>query len=86
MANLVRRESTGLNCACCGERVRKCETFVQVVDHNGDNVRGERYCLSCEDIAHDNNSESPIYREDIQFITGSNGVEHARNAEGEWLY
>lgn len=63
---IERRESKGLNCVGCGERVRSCEKYLQVVRADtGRAVRGERYCLRCEDIARENNDivdgDTPSY-------------------------
>jgi hypothetical protein len=41
-------------CCCCGETIRKCEKLFQLME-DGKAVRGERYCVSCEDIAYENN-------------------------------
>ena len=49
-----REAKSGFNCVSCGERVRNCEKYLQVVE-NGRPVRGERYCVHCEQIAHENN-------------------------------
>lgn len=46
-----------LRCCCCQESIRKCEQVLQVFE-NGKKVRGENYCLSCEDYAHQNNPEA----------------------------
>lgn len=51
MLKLVKIEATSFcKCQCCGESIRKCEKYLQVQE-NGKNVRGERYCVSCEEIA-----------------------------------
>ena len=47
----------GFNCVCCCERVRTCEKYWQVT-LNGRNVRGERYCIHCEEYAIGNNPEA----------------------------
>lgn len=54
------REATySLSCVCCGERVRTCERYIQVINTTtGKNVRGERYCLHCEEEAKENNDIS----------------------------
>ena len=50
-----KREAThGFKCVCCGEYIRTCEKYFQVV-HNGKPVRGERYCIECECQAYENN-------------------------------
>ena len=89
MSNIVKKQVNvyKVTCASCSEPTYKLRKYIQVVNEYGKDVRGERYCLSCEDVARLNNppSVSP-YRDDITFITGSNGVEHAKNSEGEWLY
>ena len=53
---LVKVEARSwVTCVGCGETVRTCEKFLQVTRENGRPVRGERYCLRCEDIARENN-------------------------------
>jgi hypothetical protein len=42
-------------CVCCCEQIRTDEIYLQVVNDNGKIIRGERYCLSCEDGAIQNN-------------------------------
>lgn len=44
----------GGNCVACGSRWRTCEKFLQV-KQNGKTVKGERYCVHCEKLAHMNN-------------------------------
>lgn len=45
-------------CVSCGETWRKFERYFQV-KNNGKNVRGERYCLHCEDTLNLNNDIQP---------------------------
>lgn len=58
MATLVTREAKSwIKCSCCSAQVRTCEKFLQVVNDNGKDRRGERYCLHCENYAHMNNED-----------------------------
>jgi hypothetical protein len=38
--------------------VRTCEKYLQVVKSNGSDVRGEKYCTSCEGYAYENNPDA----------------------------
>ena len=49
-----QRNSRAGKCVGCGERWQRFERFIQVC-LNGKVVRGERYCLCCENIARVNN-------------------------------
>lgn len=50
----TREAKRGFNCTCCGERVRQCEKYLQVLD-NDSPVRGERYSIHCRRLAEANN-------------------------------
>ena len=52
----TRSANSGGSCACCGERWRKFEQCICIVK-NGRIVRGERYCIHCEEPARNNNPE-----------------------------
>jgi hypothetical protein len=42
-------------CVCCSEQIRTDELYIAVVNDSGKIVKGERYCLDCEDYAIENN-------------------------------
>lgn len=46
-----------LKCSCCGEQIRTCEKYLQAITPDGNPIRGERYCLDCEAVAHENNPD-----------------------------
>ena len=53
---LVKTEAKSwVKCTSCGANVRTCEKYLQVTRYDGRPVRGERYCLHCEDVARENN-------------------------------
>ena len=80
MAILVKMEAKrGFNCTCCGERIRTCEKMLQVMNNNGSQRRGERYCLECESYAHENNNDISIEQED-------DGESHLRAMEDHAAY
>lgn len=73
----TREASKWVKCVSCGEMVRTCEKYLQVVNSRGNDVRGEKYCLGCEDYAYENNPEingAPDERE-------PDGEEHLRRME-----
>lgn len=74
-----REAAKQFKCCCCGEIVRKCEQYVQVM--NGDKpVRGERYCVDCEPYAYQNN-------QDVKFaIVDDDGEHHLRQMENYAAY
>lgn len=56
--HIEKREATRwIKCVCCGEMIHTCEKYLQVVNDSGKDVRGERYCLDCEEYAYENNPE-----------------------------
>lgn len=81
MASLVKRENTGRNfgCTCCGERVMNSMKFFQVLNDTGTIRRGERYCLSCESYARENNDDIVDEPED-------DGEAHLRSMEDFGAY
>lgn len=46
-----------VKCTCCKEQVRTCEKYYQVLESNGKQRRGERYCMSCEQYIYENNDD-----------------------------
>ena len=61
-------------CCGCGEQVRTCESYLQVMK-NGKAVRGERYCVNCAELAADNNPGSlfQVPGDNRWFISTPNG-------------
>ena len=58
------RETThGFKCVCCGEYIKTCEKYLQVMNGNKP-VRGEKYCVDCEEPARQNNDVDTDDRED----------------------
>ncbi len=77
----VRKQEAAksFKCCCCGEIIRKCETYAQVI--NGDQpVRGERYCVDCEPYAYQNNEI------DARAAAYDDGEHHLRQMENYAAY
>ena len=61
MATLITREAKSwIKCSCCSAQIRTCEKFLQVVNENGKDRRGERYCTHCEKYARMNNEDIDV--------------------------
>jgi hypothetical protein len=58
-------------CAGCSGSIRVCEKFLQILQDNKQ-VRGERYCLSCLDIAQMNHPGLTITEEQTTKIATRN--------------
>lgn len=59
MAKIVEQpvRSRGVKCSCCAEFVPPMHPYLQVVNENGSDRRGERYCVDCRDVATENNPD-----------------------------
>lgn len=80
MASIEKRQAKNwLKCCCCGEQVRTCESYFQVVNDNGRDRRGERYCKGCESYAYENN-------DDIDDDNDDDGERHLRQMEDYAAY
>lgn len=56
MSKLQTVQAKGFcRCVGCGDSIRKFERLIVVLDDNGKQVRGEKYCEYCEGLARENN-------------------------------
>lgn len=74
-----QRAKSWIKCSCCGEQVRTDEKYFQVINDNGKNRRGERYCCGCESYAYENN-------DDIVDDDYDDGERHLRQMEDYAAY
>jgi hypothetical protein len=79
MATLQIRQATKwVKCAACAEQVTTFNKYIQVVNDNGKDARGERYCPSCEKYARLNN--------EICDTVDDDGEQHLRDRENYAAY
>lgn len=65
MATIVTRQAKSwVKCAACSEQVTTLNKYLQVVNDNGKDARGERYCPRCEKYARMNNDISDCASDD----------------------
>ena len=74
MAKIEKRSAKKWFKCDCGEQVRTDEKFFQVVENDGKDRKGEKYCVGCEKYAHANN-------DDIGEANNDDGEQHLRAME-----
>ena len=57
IAERTHNRNSWTKCTCCSESIRYGERYLQVVNDNGKDRRGERYCPNCERYARMNNDD-----------------------------
>lgn len=79
MATLQTRQAKSwVKCAACAEQVTTLNKYIQVVNDNGKDARGERYCCRCEKYARLNNEIVDTVEDD--------GEAHLRERENYAAY
>lgn len=70
-------------CCCCQESIRKCEPAIHVFE-NGRKVKGETYCVSCEDYAYQNNPDASQDDDDFAYERHAEAYAAYDNKENYW--